>query len=104
MSAILDTVVSYEDKVVDLVRSAKEPVVEYVTKGVELAEGRIPEFTYPQGVPTPIEVLETQVAFVKKLIDANAELAQAVLTAIAPVAGYKVPARKAVKSAPKPAA
>lgn len=103
MPTILDTVVEYENKVVDLVKSAQPTVVEYVNKGVELAEGRLPEVTYPKDLATPIEVLETQVAFAKKLIDANAELAKAVLAAIAPVAGYKVPAKKAAKPAVKAA-
>jgi hypothetical protein len=103
MPTILDTVVDYENKVIDLVKSAQPTVVEYVGKGVELAEGRVPEVTYPKGVATPIEVLESQVAFAKKLIDANAELAKAVLATIAPVAGYKVPAKKAAKPAVKAA-
>ena len=43
MSTILDTVVSYEDQVIDFVKQAQKPVVEYVAKGVELVEDRLPE-------------------------------------------------------------
>jgi hypothetical protein len=98
MTTILDTVVSYEDQLVDLVKKAKAPVVEYVAKGVELVEDRLPEVSYPAGLPTPIEVVETQVAFAKKLLDANTALVTAVLETVAPVAGYAKP-KKVVKAA-----
>ena len=89
MSTILDTVVGYEDQVIDYVKQAKKPVVEYVAKGVELVEGRLPSFTYPTALPTPVEVVESQTAFAKKLIDANAALVTAVLKTVAPVMGIE---------------
>jgi hypothetical protein len=95
MSTILDTVVSYEDQIVDYVKQAKKPVVEYVGKGVSFVEGRLPEVTYPSVLPTPIEVVETQAAFAKKLIDANTALVTAVLKTIAPVIGTQGPSVKA---------
>ncbi len=49
MSTILDTVVSYEDQLVDLVKKAQAPVVEYVAKGVELA-------ALPRSKPTIVTV------------------------------------------------
>jgi hypothetical protein len=98
MATILDTVVSYEDQLIELVKSAQSPVVEYVAKGVDLVDDRLPEVTYPANLPTPIEVVETQVAFAKKLIDANTALVTAVLETVAPVAGYAKP-KKATKAA-----
>ena len=95
---ILDTVVSYEDQLVDLVKKAQAPVVDYVAKGVELVGDRLPEVTYPTALPTPIEVVESQVAFAKKLIDANTAIVTAVLETVAPVAGYAKP-KKVVKAA-----
>jgi hypothetical protein len=95
MSTILDTVVSYEDQIIDFVKQAKKPVVEYVGKGVSLVEGRLPEVSYPSVLPTPIEVVETQAAFAKKLIDANTALVTAVLKTVAPVIGTQGPAVKA---------
>jgi hypothetical protein len=89
MSTILDTVVGYEDQVIDYVKQAKKPVVEYVAKGVELVEGRLPSFTYPTFLATPVEVVESQTAFAKKLIDANAALVTAVLKTVAPVMGIE---------------
>ena len=101
MSTILSTVESYEDQVLDLVEKAKSPVVEYVAKGVELVGDRLPPVTYPASLPTPIEVVESQVTFAKKLIDANTAIVTAVLETIAPVAGYAKPkkAKAAVKAA-----
>ena len=93
MSTILDTVVSYEDQIIDFVKQAKKPVVEYVGKGVSLVEGRLPAPHVRRGLR--LEVVETQAAFAKKLIDANVALATAVLKTVAPVIGTQGPAVKA---------
>ena len=63
----------------------------------------MPEVTYPEALPTPIEVLDTQVAFAKKLLDAQAGVARAVLEAIAPLAGYQKPVKRTTKAATKAA-
>ena len=102
MRTILDTVVGYEDQIIDRVNKAKGPVVDYVAKGVDRVGDRLPEVTYPASLPTPIEVVESQVAFAKKLIDANTAIVTAVLETLAPVAGYAKP-KKVVKAAPKAA-
>lgn len=99
MSTFLKTVVSYEDQIVDFVKSAKTPVVDTVAKGVELIEDRIPSVTYPSVLPTPFEVVDTQVAFAKKLIDANTAIVTAVLETVAPVAGFAKPKPKTVRAA-----
>lgn len=103
MRTILDTVVEYEDQVLDLVKKAKSPIVEYVAKGVDLVGDRLPSVTYPTALPTPIEVVETQVVFAKKLIDANAAILTAVLKTTAPVAGYATTSRKPVLKTAKAA-
>ncbi len=103
MSTILDTVVEYEDRVVDLVAATKEPVSEYVSKGVELSASACRTSPTPTRCQRPIEVLDTQVAFAKKLIDAQASVSRAVLEAIAPVAGYKKPVKRTTKAATKAA-
>ena len=101
MSTILSTVESYESQLIDLVTKAQAPVVEYVAKGVELVGDRLPEVTYPKGLATPIEVVQSQAAFAKKLLDANTALVTAVLETVAPVAGYAKPKKvtKAAKAA-----
>lgn len=100
MPKILDTVTTYEDQLVDFVKQAKRPVTDYVAKGVDLLEDRVPKVTYPADLPTPIEVVETQAAFAKKLLDANTALVTAVLETVAPLAGYaKAPKKTVSKSA-----
>ncbi len=99
MSTFLDTVEAYEAQLLELVSKAQAPVVDYVAKGVELVGDRLPEVTYPKALPTPIEVVESQVAFAKKLIDANTAIVTSVLETVAPVAGFAKPAKKNVKAA-----
>lgn len=103
MATILDTVVSYEDQLIDLVKKAQAPVVDYVAKGVELVGTRLPQVTYPKGLATPIEVVESQVAFAKKLIDVNTAIVTSVLATVAPIAGYSAPAKKAAAKTAKAA-
>jgi hypothetical protein len=98
MSTILDTVVTYEDKLIDFVKSSKDPVQDTVAKGVALVGDRLPEFTYPSTLATPLQVVESQVAFAKKLIDANAAVVTAVIKTVNPLLG--IPAKaKTVKAA-----
>ena len=101
MSKILDTVVGYEDQIIDYVKQAKKPVVEYVSKGVELVEGRLPEVTYPASLATPTEVVASQAKFAKQLIDANTALVTAVLDTVGPLVGIK---KNVVKAAATKAA
>ena len=101
MSTILTTVEGYEDQVLEFVKSTKSPVVEYVSKGVELVGDRVPAVSYPEFLPNPIEVVKSQAAFAKKLIDANAAPVTAVLETVAPIAGFdtKKASKPAVKAA-----
>lgn len=103
MSTILETVESYEAQLLELVKKAQAPVVEYVTKAVELVAPRLPDVSYPKGLATPIEVVESQVAFAKKLIDAQTALVTEVLVTVAPIAGYAKP-KKVTKAAATKAA
>ncbi len=102
MSNFLSTVEDYEGKVLDLVEGTKAPVVEYVAKGVELVGDRVPAVSYPEFLPNPIELVQSQATFAKKLIDANLDIVTAVLETVAPVAGFAKP-RKAAKPAVKAA-
>jgi hypothetical protein len=101
MTTFLDTIETYEAQLLELVGKAKGPVVDYVAKGVHLVDGRLPEVTYPKSLPTPLEVVESQARFSKKLIDANTAILTAVLETVAPVAGYAKPKKvtKAAKAA-----
>jgi hypothetical protein len=95
--SVLTAVTEAETRVVDTVKSLKEPVVGYVSKGVEYAEGRVPEVTYPAILPTPVDVIDSQYDFVVSLISAQHELVKAVVETVSPLVG----AGKARKFAPK---
>jgi hypothetical protein len=97
MSTILSTVEGYEDQVIDFVHKTKSPVVDFVAKGVERFGDRLPSVTYPASMATPLEVVESQARFAKKLIDANTAVVTAVLETVAPVLGYKT--KKVVRAA-----
>jgi hypothetical protein len=101
---ILTTVTDAESKVVDAVRDLQAPVVEYVQKGVDLAEERFPKFTYPSSLPTPGEVLDSQYEFVTALLAAQYDLVKAVATTVAPLVGAPVKASKPTAKATKKAA
>jgi hypothetical protein len=104
MPKVLDTIVDYENKFVEFVKDAEEPVTDTVRKFVDFADERLPEVTYPSQLATPLEVLDTQVTFARKLLEANAQLAKSVLIAVAPVAGYTVPAKLRTTKSTKTAA
>ena len=93
MPTVLDTVVDYENKIVDFVKNVQEPVTDTVKKVVDFADDRLPEITYPSQLPTPFEVLDTQLTFARKLLEANGQLAKSVLVTVAPLYGYTVPAK-----------
>ena len=102
MSNFLTTVEGYEDKVLEIVEGTKAPVVDYVAKGIDLVGDRVPAVSYPEFLPNPIELVQSQAAFAKKLIDANTAIVTAVLETVAPVAGFAKP-KKAAKPAVKAA-
>ena len=101
MSTILSTVTETESKVVETVRSFQGPVVGYVRRGVELAESRVPEITYPESLPKPGEILDTQFDFLKSLLDAQHDFVKAIVETVAPLAGASAPK---AKPAPKTSA
>ena len=101
---ILTTVTDAEAKIVDAVRDAQAPVVGYVQKGVDLAEDRLPKFTYPSSLPTPGEVLDSQYEFVTALLAAQYDLVKAVTSTVAPLVGAPVKAGKPTAKATKKAA
>jgi|RhiMethySRZTD1v2_1073278.scaffolds.fasta_scaffold04484_5 hypothetical protein len=102
---ILTTVTDAESKVVDAVRDLRTPVVEYVQKGVDLAEDRLPAFTYPSTLPQPGEVLDSQYEFITALLAAQYDLVKAVTAAVAPLVGVTAakPAKSTAKSTKKAA-
>lgn len=99
MPSILSTVTEAESKLVDTVRSLQDPVVGYVRKGVELADRRLPDVTYPESLPKPGEVLDSQFDFVRNLLDVQQDFVKALVETVAPLAGAERPAPAAKKAA-----
>jgi hypothetical protein len=101
---ILKEVNEIEGKVVDTVRSIQRPVVDYVRKGVDLAEGllpTLPKATYLQNLPDPAEVVSSQIDFAKALLDAQRDFVTEIIEAVSPLvmgSAEQVP----VEEAPKP--
>lgn len=83
--SILTSVTEIEDRVVDTVRSIQHPVVDYVRKSVERAEGRLPKLAYPENLPKPGEVVDSQINFAKALLDAQREFLTELVDAVAPL-------------------
>jgi hypothetical protein len=101
---ILTTVTDAESKVVDALRDLQVPVVGYVQKGVDLAEERLPKFTYPSSLPAPGEVLDSQYEFITALLAAQYDLIKAVASTVAPLVGAPVEVSKSTAKATKKAA
>jgi hypothetical protein len=93
-----------ETKVVDTVKSLKDPVVAYVSKGVELADERLPKVTYPETLPKPVDVVDSQYEFVAALLAAQHELVKAVVQTVSPLVGAGSKAKAKVAKATKAAA
>ena len=93
MTSILTTVTGAESKVVDAVRELQAPVVEYVQKGVDFAEDRLPTLTYPSTLPKPNEVIDSQYEFLTALLAAEYDLVKAVTATVAPLVGLKTTTR-----------
>jgi hypothetical protein len=102
---ILTSVTEIEDRIVEGVRDIQRPVVDYVRKSVEQAEGRVPKLsypkvsypklsypkltvTYPKNLPQPAEVaevVETQVAFAKALFETQRAFVTELFDAVSPL-------------------
>lgn len=82
---ILTSVTEIEDRFVAALRDVQRPVVQYVRKGVERAEGRIPRLNYPANLPRPTEIVDSQVEFAKALFDSQRDFARDLADAVAPL-------------------
>jgi hypothetical protein len=99
--SILASVTEIEDRVVDTVRTLQQPVVEYVRKGVERAEGRLPKLSYPENLPRPGEVVETQFNFAKALLDSQRDFVNELVDAVSPLVRPETGSATTSASAPE---
>lgn len=98
---ILTSVTEIEDRIVDTIREIQRPVVDYVRKGVEQAEGRLPKLSYPKGLPKPGEVLDSQVEFAKALLDTQRTFVSELFDAVSPLVEDEPEAEAESQPAPK---
>ena len=99
MTEILTAVTEAEAKVVEAVRDLQEPVVGYLQKGVDFAGERLPAVTYPENLPQPGEVIDSQYEFLTALLAAQYDLVKAVTATVAPLVGAKATPARAAKPA-----
>jgi hypothetical protein len=95
---ILTSVTEFEDRIVDTIREIQRPVVDYVRKGVEQAEGRLPKLSYPKTLPKPGEVVETQFGFAKALLDTQRTFVSELVDAVAPLVEDEKAPKAAVRT------
>ncbi|HEX6419114.1 MAG TPA: hypothetical protein VFZ77_11480 [Acidimicrobiales bacterium] len=99
MTTTLTALTEAEAKVVDVVRDLHDPVVDYVQKGVDLAGRWLPPVTYPDNLPQPGEVIDSQYKFLTDLLAAQYDLVKAVAATVAPLVGTTVSPAKPAKPA-----
>ena len=97
------TLTDIQDKVLETVTSAQEPILNAVKKAVEVAESRVPDLkiSLNDNLPQISEIVELQFAFAEKMLKNQHDFANEVLAAIKPVTDKVVEAKSAAK--PKPA-
>jgi hypothetical protein len=104
MSPIVERITSTEDQVLEYVKAGQETVVDYVKKAVEVVDRYLPEDRPELGfladAPKPAELIDTQFAFAKKVLENQRDFAKAVLTAVTPLLPAELVTKKPVRKAP----
>jgi hypothetical protein len=96
MTSIIETITTAEDKLLETLSGAQQPIVSAVTKAVDAIEDYLPENR--PSVPVT-KFVNTQLAFGKKGLQVRQDLDKAVVKALAPVFNDKPVARKATVKA-----
>ncbi len=103
MPSVIETITSVEDRVVDTLKSVQEPVVGAVSKVAEYAGGLLPDdrpdLPFVDQLPTLTELVESQYAFARRLLEVNHQFAKALVSAVAPVTGETPKAKPAGRTA-----
>jgi hypothetical protein len=103
-STVESTAKSVADTVASTASTAAETVSGYVHKGVDFAEARLSEITYPAALPTPAEVVDRASALVASLAAKLPFVDDAAPTAEPAPAKTTTKATKAAKATKKSAA
>lgn len=88
MDTVLDPVVEVQERVIEAIAGTKQPVVDAVTRVVEVLLERlpaVPALPYADKLPTPAELVDNQAKFAAKLVSTNKSVALAAAKAAAPL-------------------
>ncbi|MBS1837528.1 MAG: hypothetical protein JST64_07505 [Actinobacteria bacterium] len=88
METLLDPITDVQDRVVDGLKSTKQPVVDAVATVAQLVLDRVPELPalpYAGLLPTPLELIDNQAKFATKVVNTTKAIAVAAAKAAAPV-------------------
>lgn len=106
MSTTLEKITEVQDQVIDIVNSVKDPVVNGVTRVVELITDNVsslPAVPFAEQIPTPGELVDNQFEFASRVLAVNKEIVDGVVDAAQPVTDKLLereakPAAKAAKT------
>lgn len=88
MDNLLDPVTELQDKVINGVKSTKQPVADAVTAVVEFLLERVPEvpaLPYAEVFPSPLELIDNQAKFATKVVNATKSVAVAAAKSATPL-------------------
>lgn len=88
METLLDPVTDVQDRVVEGLKSTKDPIVDVVAAVTKLVLDRIPDLPavpYAELIPTPLEVIDNQSKFATKVVSTSKAVAVAAAKAAAPI-------------------
>ena len=68
---------------------------------MKFADEKLPDFTYPASFPAPSKVVDTQVDFLKSLLDAQRDLVQAVIKTVSPLVSNPAKVAPSTPASPK---
>src|SRR5687767_8471224 len=101
MSTILETITSVEDQGLEYIKQAQEQVIDVIKRGVEVADRYVPEdkpeLAFLANAPKPAELIDSQFAFARKLLDSQRDFTKAVLAAVTPLLPAELVVKKPVK-------
>lgn len=88
MDTLLDPITDVQDRVVDGLKNAKQPVADAVATVAQIVLDRVPSLPalpYAELFPTPLEVIDNQAKFATKVVNSTKSIAVAAAKAAAPV-------------------
>jgi hypothetical protein len=103
MPTVLDTITDVEDRVADYVATVQDPVVEAVRKVADYVAGVLPDtrptLPFADQLPTATELVESQFAFARRMLELQHGFTKAVVAAAAPAFGPVAKPKAAAKKA-----